>query len=548
MLDLINEPDASRLVEALRDTGYDFQSAAADIVDNSIAAGADRICVNVEMKTNGERLVYFGDNGHGMDDADLRHAMRYGAPVRDDLASLGKFGLGLKTASTAICRRLTVISRKSPNAPLAKFAWDLDHIAKTNRWEMLSEAVEPHEQDAWDELCAVETGTGTLVVWSNCDRLISGKVKQSSATNAMQNAIKRLRKNLGEHLGMIYHRFLDLEDDRCRNIAISVNDNPVQYWNPFCIKDPDSESSEFKNQLEGKSDDGEVMGVANIRAQILPHKYNLSQEERDLAKTTYSNQGFYIYREGRLIIHGDWLGMFKTHGHLVLLRIEFDIGHELDEIFYVDVKKSSIRFNQEIEEVLKEMLKPIVRQAQNRQKSGQQTIIENEINTNHRPSNLRIDAAKATMTPTIVEVDPEEQTAILVNKRGSSIQIRHPIQKDVDSNSIRVDAVDTIKNGDLWVPSLRSSGGDSYVIGVQLNKNHDYYQKVYAHATLNKYPVHGIDFLLWALSAAEFDNTDDELEPIFRDIREVVSFNLRKLLSDYDLPNVDNLDEEENEE
>ena len=99
MDDLINNPDAARLIFGLRDTGYNVRTAAADIIDNAIAAKADHINVEIILQQDGRKIVYFGDNGEGMDAAGVHRAMRYGAPERENPESLGKFGLGLKTAS-----------------------------------------------------------------------------------------------------------------------------------------------------------------------------------------------------------------------------------------------------------------------------------------------------------------------------------------------------------------------------------------------------------------------------------------------------------------
>jgi hypothetical protein len=143
--DLINQPDATRLLYGLRDTGYSFNTAAADIIDNSIAARATEVNVRIEMAEDGRKFVFFGDNGEGMDDAALFAAMRYGAPPRSNLASLGKFGLGLKTASSSICLKFTVISRKGPDAPFAKLAWDLEYVEEQDQWEMLREPITADE-------------------------------------------------------------------------------------------------------------------------------------------------------------------------------------------------------------------------------------------------------------------------------------------------------------------------------------------------------------------------------------------------------------------
>ena len=109
--EMILAPDPARIVEGLRDTGYDFNTAMADLVDNSIAANATLIKVKIDMTPNGTVKAYIADNGCGMNFDGLRNAMRYGSAQRTDPNSMGKFGLGLKTASTAFCRSLSLISK-----------------------------------------------------------------------------------------------------------------------------------------------------------------------------------------------------------------------------------------------------------------------------------------------------------------------------------------------------------------------------------------------------------------------------------------------------
>jgi DNA topoisomerase VI subunit B len=133
MEDLINQPDAHRLIFGLRDTGYNFNTAAADIIDNSIAASASNVNVRIELASDGRKFVYFGDDGEGMSESALFAAMRYGAPVRANLASLGKFGLGLKTASSSVCLKFAVITRRATEVEFHKLAWDLDHVEAENQ-------------------------------------------------------------------------------------------------------------------------------------------------------------------------------------------------------------------------------------------------------------------------------------------------------------------------------------------------------------------------------------------------------------------------------
>jgi len=123
-------PDPARVTEGLRDTGYEFDTAIADIIDNSIAAEADLVEVSIDMDPKGDVIVRIVDNGRGMDREGLINALRYGSKKRDDPSSLGKFGLGLKTASTAFCRRLSLISRNVAGGETLKATWDLDEIGR----------------------------------------------------------------------------------------------------------------------------------------------------------------------------------------------------------------------------------------------------------------------------------------------------------------------------------------------------------------------------------------------------------------------------------
>ena len=541
MSSLINEPDASRLIYGLRDTGYDFNTAVADIVDNSIAANADRVCIDIEISSTGEKFVYIGDNGHGMDRKTLYEAMRYGAPERQNLDSLGKFGLGLKTASTSICKKLTVISKNSEFGSKEKLCWDLEHIKNVNRWEMLREAIEPHENNAWKKLCGK---IGTLVVWSDCDRMLKKRYTAPAGTHE-QKAIKKLREDLKTHLGTIFHRFLDKSDSRQQNISIEVNGDYVEPWNPFAAEGSEQMLSEEKQSIKivNEDDETDVIGNASIKAWILPHTATMTNEQLKIADITYKNQGFYIYREGRLINHGGWLGMVRVHGHLVQLRVEFDFGHELDEVFFVDVKKSRIRMDTELEYYVNKLLSPIIREARIRNTRGQANRAA-AVTLDHSPANKSITNTPKALKPIVKKVNVSDQSAVIKNKRGAGIVIHHPVLNNVDPENIHVEAVDTITNGNLWEPVLKSVGEDGHVPSVQINKHHDFYRKIYLNAEANGISVQGMDLLLWAFAVAEMDSIDEKTDAILDEIRDDVSSNLKKLLKNLPYPD---LDEEEDE-
>ena len=536
MNDLINQPDATRLIYGLRDAGYSFNTAAADIIDNSIAANATDVNIAIELEEDGRKLVYFGDNGDGMNYDFLYTAMRYGAPARANLASLGKFGLGLKTASSSICLKFTVISRDSPDGEFSKLAWDLQHVEDKNQWEMLQEEITADEFEFFDELCGEQ---GTLVIWSKCDRLLS-KEYVSPGGAAEQSAIRRLGKSLMEHVALIYYRFLDQDDERERHVSITVNGEQVMPWNPFYTEKADQVLPLNKQKLEIEMEDGSVE-TAHIKAWILPNRRDLTREEQKVAKITNRGQGFYIHREGRVIQQGGWLGVFGvSEPHTSLLRIEFDFNHKLDIAFKVDVKKSKILFDPALEKHLKTLLQPFYREAGNRYRRKEKSVAV-ERGIDHGSANKAIENTPSTKKPAVESANSKHKSAVLTNNFGIGIKLRVPVDTNVSPDSIHVDAVETITSGDLWEPAMRSGAESGFVPGVRINKHHDFYLKIYQRAAMSGYTIEGMDLLLWAFAVAEQNNTNDELEPIFVDIRNEISNNLKKLLREVPLPDEDEL-------
>lgn len=182
-------PDPERIVNGLRDTGYNFNTAVADIVDNSIAANATKINIDVNIDPNMQVRVYFADNGCGMDLEGLKNAMKYGSKERVEKNSLGKFGLGLKTASTAFCKQFSLISRNSPDSELRKVQWDLDYIAENGSWLLQFPVIDSDEEEMLD--IVAEGSHGTLLVWDKVDRLMKDY-------KSLKNAQKGLNKILDD--------------------------------------------------------------------------------------------------------------------------------------------------------------------------------------------------------------------------------------------------------------------------------------------------------------------------------------------------------------
>jgi hypothetical protein len=527
---LVNPPDPARMIVGLRDTGYSFEAAVADIVDNSVAAGATDVQIHWSVTRDGRKFIHFADNGDGMTRDELEAGMRYGSPKRASAKSLGKFGLGMKTASSSCCRRLTVISRKASDQPLAKLAWDIDHVEGTNIWEMLEPPVTPDEEETFEELVG---NKGTLVVWSKCDRVLRGDLEPGSAKE--QTALKNRMKRLSEHLGKVFHRFIDSSEKGVPNVSIRINGDYVESWDPFYTEKSDCLDDRSVPVI---NDTGDEIPV-RFRAFILPHQAELNDEEKKKAKIQNSRQGFYVYRENRLIHDGDWFGLYKLEPHLSLLRAEFSFDHRLDEAFQVDVKKSRVIPDPALEEWIGKFIEPLRREANKRYREATSRQATGAAGNPHKGTNLSIGKAEPnTNGPTIRQADPKSGEVTIVNKSGE-VSFKIKVQEQVPTEELYVQPSDTVLDGNLWQPVVRMDSTGKSHVGIEINQQHDFYRKIYLPLSKsNRAAIQGIDCLLWALSNSEMNVTRENLRALFEDLRFEVSRNLRRLI--VDLPEPDN--------
>lgn len=518
---VILQPDPARVMEGLRDTGYDFNTAMADLVDNSIAAHATLIKVSVTMSPKGEVSVYIADNGCGMNFDGLKNAMRYGSMRRTEANSLGKFGLGLKTASTAFCRSLSLVS-KDNESDYHKVQWDLDEVCKRNEWELLCPEVDQDEIDLLEEV--TEGGSGTLVIWDKVDRLMKSYANQTYERKAFDKIVQKLR----HHFSMVYQRFLDAHFENVPTVKLILNEEPVYAWDPFCLAEP-------KTKLIAQQDvDVEISSSKkssfSLKAYILPRVEEFSSKEaKSNANINNDYQGFYIYRENRLIKFGDYLGMFVNDPHFSLLRVEFNFDHTLDEAFNVDIKKSKILLAEEIFQWVKDSFMPAPRrQAEDIYRKGQNSKIKGKSGGAHDSSNKNIeDNAKSVEHSKVEVTDATTGSVNVTNPTGTTTGTIRIIMKTPE-NRTRVIPVEDIKYGDLWEPTI---AGDNCDHAVSINQSHEYYKKVYAPVLGNSVLVQGMDALLWALSEAELATYNNETKEHYEEMRHLVSKILNKLVA-----------------
>lgn len=325
----IAEPRADALIESLRAFGYSPEAAVADLLDNSISAGARNI--DVEFFWDGASShVAIRDDGRGMTDAALLAAMRPGStsPLEErDAKDLGRFGLGLKTASFSQARELTVITRSAESGNSAVRRWDLDVVEETGEWRLLKSVPSSMRVEA------LGSSPGTLVVWSKCDRLVG---RPEVADAKAQSRFNQVARNVAHHLAAVFHRFMVGRG----KVTIRVNRRTLDPWDPFMESHPATQNlGTEKLALKGAH--------IEVTPLVLPHRSKLSEsEQRSGAGEAGWNQqqGFYLYRGDRLLVQGDWLGLgFAKDEHTKLARIAVDIPTTLDHEWQVDVKKSSAR-------------------------------------------------------------------------------------------------------------------------------------------------------------------------------------------------------------
>lgn len=320
-------PDPVSLIESMRAIGYTPETALADLIDNSISADASMI--GIEYDAADEPFVALLDDGHGMDAAELTNAMRHGSRNPVDARSvqdLGRFGLGLKTASLSQCRRLTVVSKQAGQVHAR--CWDLNVVQMENRWVVVvPSSKEMTKLPLYAELVAQDSGT--LVVWQSLDRLMSG-----SARPAEEMTVRMA--NLHDHLSFVFHRYTRREGT-APAVDIRINGMRLKSIDPF-LKD-----NSFTQPLEGQEIrvDGERISVQPF---VLPHMSHLGPEEAETAggrEGLRSRQGFYVYRNRRLVIWGTWFRLVPKEEFYKLTRVQVDIPNTLDHLWALDIKKSA---------------------------------------------------------------------------------------------------------------------------------------------------------------------------------------------------------------
>jgi hypothetical protein len=328
-------PPASSLIESIRNIGYTFAFAIADLVDNSISANAKNISINIAKDHLDKVVVTIQDDGIGMTQSELHLAMSLGGKGPSDeraINDLGRFGLGLKTASFSQAKLLTVITKNILSSDLNIVQWDLDFVIKENKW--LAE-----ELDVKDGLTLLsETNTsigksGTVIVLKKCDRIDEGLLSINDLNTHLNSEIGQLQKILS----LIYHKLITH-----KKTSITVNGLKLKGMDPFCVVGDDSSAKSqiiFNESVKVKDSDISVTGY------LLPHISRMGGQKREesisIDSNHVANQGLYLYRLDRLIAWGSWQNVVRKSEANKLARIDVTFGNDADELWKLDIKKST---------------------------------------------------------------------------------------------------------------------------------------------------------------------------------------------------------------
>ncbi|ACM36977.1 MULTISPECIES: ATP-binding protein [Rhizobium/Agrobacterium group] len=323
-------PHAGALLKSLRGLGYSPETALADLIDNSISAGADHVELSIDWNEGNPRIGLL-DDGLGMTRGELEDAMRFGGDMDIERGpdDLGRFGLGMKTASLSQCQRLTVVSRKAGHE--CSMCWDVAKVVASRTWSVDMDT----RPDPFDHLSIPSHGDGTLIALERMDELggLFGLDKEGFFAKV---------RDVRDHFAMVFHRFLDGD---ARRVRITINGRAVVGWDPMLRTHPATRSL-------GAGQMGSGALAVRVSPFVMPHRDRFANEAEFAAGGGpggwAERQGFYVYRASRLVVAGSWLGLgghreWTKDESSRLARITIDLPQSADSQWRIDVRKARAR-------------------------------------------------------------------------------------------------------------------------------------------------------------------------------------------------------------
>ncbi len=544
---VVSLPAAARTLHALRDLGYDMNSAVADVVDNSISRGrAKNIRVYFGRDKQEKFHVWICDDGVGMSSDELKNAMQLGSSNNYVRGDLSKYGMGLKTASLSQASKLTVLSKRK-RYHTAGYSWDMYHVNKVDRWEMFR--LDKREisktalslvanSDAFGAAYFKKLFSGqswTVVIWEDLKEFQSNHDSYESGVTANNYYYRELEK-LSLYLRMVFGRFISGENS-ARKINLFLGNRKLTAFDPFCRNERHTLEIPLTKKHGNFLLDHRFEPI-RIRRYVLPTnparpgEFKFSKAEAwEEAKGNLSwneSQGFYVYRNNRLINWGGWYKTKTLDEHDKLARASIDLSDEHDSLFKLDVKKTKIQFPESLKNHLQDNVnKGFIAQAKTRY-AGSERGIKKKIASVLRQNEKKVNSLASSLVRAghISVVQNGEDRVIINNKNGKRISLDMTFREleagqKVISRSFGTDEL-------FWkmVPSPDSK------FQVLVNEDHPFYKIVYGNGKKDKKTMAIVDAFVFTMSFVELKCITTSNEFLFDQMREVASAVLRKIVKE----------------
>jgi anti-sigma regulatory factor (Ser/Thr protein kinase) len=522
---VIVPPNPSGLTRGLARLPYKFEEAVSELIDNSITAGASKIEIEIDMQIGGTVYIHVLDNGTGISRENLPSAIQYGSNLRKPGPSLSVYGFGMKSASQSFTSNFALVSRVKDDQIASMITFDQELIESNNQMLHPIEAAPKKYEKLLDRISP--NSSATLLVVEDANHFFPSDMNNLDENKNKKFVEKRIKSTIG-HLRKTYQRFIDPNDNRAANVVISVNDEEIIPWDPFCAREnlePQKEISRVLRTVKGST------GTLTLRGFILPPKEDFSSEESyreaDIGPNTH---GFYVYRENRLISDAEYFELVRRDTHMSSLRIEMSYEASIDDLFKPSLNKTKA-FLGDLEDDILEFLQPLLREADAQSRGRRRVVNTSGI---HDPSQRKIKSIEGRIEQ--VQVEPIDSNNAMVSSHFGKVEL--PISSvQMEGEQIFVDAVEQLLDGILW--DMKLINGKQ---AVQLNKGHEFYQRVYL-STRNSNVAAAMDMLFWALAITEAKCTIPEYRKQFRQFRYEVSKALRELAEALPEPRQNDLDE-----
>lgn len=505
--DRANDPNAGRLIESLRYLGYGNYEAIADLVDNSIDAEAHHINIRVQQRDN-QPQIWIADDGSGMDQNVLDQAMRLGSLTSRDLNSdLGKFGMGLVTASLSIARRCHVITMGVDGCWSS--AWDVDEVIAQNKFVKHLDKATKEEQKLLEEEIGKDK-SGTLIMLTKCDNL------SNRNTSSFANTLK-------SHLGQVHRYFIDAGRE------ITINGEKIASKDPLQLNDPQTEIV-IDDLFPITLDDEHAGREENVRVRIVLVSENPASDS-DIKKNM-KNQGFYVMRNQREILGAETLGFFTKHNDFNRMRGEIFFTGALDRLVGIEFTKRDVNFNQSLYDQLARTLVQTCTSIRRREQA------KNRVKTGPIQQQLHNQSIKSIVEKDKLLIKPKAR----IEKRSSPLH-EPPLTRSKDGtekerkNLTRTQVVESKFNCEIREERL-GPGGQIYEcqlegkkIIIRYNVEHPFYQRFVVDNLNDARVVTAADFLIYSMASAELKLYDDGDVEAVSNFKAVLSSNLRTLLN-----------------